>query len=1040
MVLAFGLMVIVGPRLLARQGGQASPGESNVAGLRVDASQLHGLHWRSIGPAVFGGRVTSVAGVPGRPNILYVGHSSGGLFRSDDGGITFESIFDHESTLSIGAVAVAPNNPAVVYVGTGEGNPRNSASFGDGIYRSQDGGKTWKHLGLEHTERFARIAINPAAPKIIYAAALGHEWGANEERGLYRSNDGGDTWTRVLYVNATTGAADVCLDPADPTVVYAAMYDYLRQPWHFRSGGPGSGLYQSSDGGNTWTTLTDRALANGLEKLGLIGRIGLAISRSRPSVVYAVIEAESGNALWRSVDHATHWTRVNTTQEVNARPFYFSAIAVDPIDENRVYSLTRSLYISTDGGRRFTEIDYWRIFGDFHAIWIDPTDPSRVLAGSDGGFYISNDRGEHWNFVNCLPFAQAYRVALDMAEPYNLLGGFQDHEVWRGPNERWNTVGVVGGDWRRLRESGDGSSVIVDPRDVNIVYYAADSGDLTRVDLRTGEERYIAPYPVAATGLAVSQEKYRFSWTPPIEMSPANPDVIYFGGNVVFRTADGGSTWTVVSRDLTTNDPEKQKLSGGITLDNSRAESHCTIISISASPVDPNVLWAGTDDGNLQVTRDAGATWANVAGNIKGAPADAWFSRVISSRRDPGSAYVSIDNHRLDDFAPYAFVTSDYGRTWRSIANGLRGYVHLVLEDPREPDLLYAGTELGVFASFDAGSHWTDLRLGLPPLPVYDIKVHPRDNDLIIATHARGFYILDDVTPLQGLARAAASSSPVTLFKPLPATRYIPVNETSSLGSAQFVAPNKSYGASISYFVRATSDSTRTELTILDPRGEIVRTLDAPVKPGINRVVWSLRRQPCGPLGRSGEGVPMETSPKVLPGQYTARLSAFGFSVEQSFTVRADPRLTIAVADLAASYDTSVRLANMECSAEAALRRIDEARVAFRNLEARLPSEERRAAAAIRTELESVGDALVSDPRGNQPLNLAIKISAMRRQVSDFSGRPTAAQLEWTGRYDQQLHETLARLDVVLKGSLAKFNARLRALGLPAVAVGGDKE
>jgi photosystem II stability/assembly factor-like uncharacterized protein len=985
-------------------GGSREPGA-------VDPGMLKALRWRSIGPAVFGGRVTDVAGVPGKPNILYVAHASGGLFRSTDGGIRFESIFDGGNTLSIGAIALSPSDPDVVYVGTGEGNPRNSASYGDGIYRSTDGGKTWKHLGLERTERFSRLAVDPLRPNVVYAAAMGHEWGPNEERGLYRSSDGGDSWTRVLYVNATTGASDVCLDPRNSGVVYAGMYDYLREPWHFRSGGPGSGLYRSPDGGKSWERLTDPSRANGLEGLGTIGRIGLAVSRSAPDVVYAIIEAAGGNALWRSDDRASHWTRVNDTREVNARPFYFSTIAVDPVDDKRVYSLARSLYISTNAGRDFTEVDYWRIFGDLHAIWIDPTDPSRVLAGSDGGFYVSNDFGEHWMFVNNMPFAQPYRVAVDMAQPYNLLGGFQDHEIWRGPNERWNTVGVVGGDWRRLREYGDGSSVMADPRDPNIVYYAAESGDVTRVDMRTGEERYVSPYPVAPTGIAVQHEKHRFSWTPPLEMSPTRPAVVYFGGNVVFKTTDGGSTWTVISPDLTTNDIAKQGLSGGVTPDNSRAESHCTVVTLSESARDPRVLWAGTDDGNLQLTRDGGRSWTNVAENIPDIPRHAWFSRVRASRDDAATAYASIDNHRLDDFAPHAFVTHDYGRTWTNISSGLRGYVHLLAEDPREPGLLYAGTELGVFASFDRGGHWTDLRLGLPPLPVYDLTVHSRDNDLVIATHGRGFYILDDVSPLQGLARAMAA--PVTLFSPMPATRYIPVNETSSLGSAVFVAANKAYGATISYFLPAAIGGVRTvHLTVLDGKGTVVRTLEGPAEPGVNRVVWGLRKQPCGPPGRSAEGVPTEISPRVLPGTYTVRLALQEHRVAQPLIVRPDPRSAFTAADLEAAYEATDRLVTMECTAQAA---IDEIAAAL----GRIGDGERQFAAgsqnaAARAELEALREVFVSDPRGANPVNLMAKISAMRRQVSEFSGPPTAAQREWIEAYDVQLQRALKRKTEIL--------------------------
>ena len=905
LALALTCGVVAGMRPDAEALGAAQPTEKIV----VDGALLGGLRWRAIGPAMLGGRVSDVAGVAGNPNILYVAFASNGLWKSLDGGISFESMFESGNTLSLGAVAVAPDNPSVVYIGTGEGKPRNSTSFGDGIYGSRDGGKTWEHLGLSKTERFARLAIHPRDSKTIYAAAMGHEWGANEERGVYRSTDAGRTWTRALYVNATTGASDLAIDPGNPNIVYAGMYDYLRQPWHFRSGGPGSGLYRSSDGGQSWTRLTDPARDNGLPK-GTLGRIGLAISPGRPEVVYAMIETDGEGVLWRSDDRGDRWRLMSRDLAVNARPFYFSVIRVDPADENRIYSLNRSLHISDDAGKSFRSVGYARIFGDFHAMWIDPTNPSRVLAGSDGGFYISNDRGERWDFLNKIPAAQVYRFALDMSEPYHIVGGFQDHEVWRGPNERWNAIGVKGGDWLRLRDHGDGASVVVDPRDPNIVYYDTEHGDITRVDLRTGEERFIQPYPVTATGIAVSQERYRFNWIAPIVMSPSNPDVIYLGGNVLFRTVDGGSTWTIISPDLTTNDPEKQKVSGGVTPDNSRAEAHCTIHAIAESPRDSKVIWVGTDDGLVQLTRDGGKTWTNVAPNIGGAPKPAYVASIQASPVAAGTAYVAIDQHRLDDFAPHAFVTTDYGRTWRSISNGLRGYVHIVLEDPKAPNLLYAGTELGVFASFDRGQSWTDLRLGLPRLSVMDIKVHPRDDDLVIGTHARGFFVLDDVTPLREVA--AALPNPVTLFPPRTATRFTPASDTSSLAGGVFVAPNSPYGASLTYFLaRDVEAGGRVDIEILDSARQPIRTLRGGTRAGINRVVWDLRSPACGSwMPATGR----LAGPRVVPGQYVARLTAHGRSVEQPLVVRLDPRVKASTEELTEHGRAVARLVGMECS------------------------------------------------------------------------------------------------------------------------------
>lgn len=1002
-----------------------------TAPAQVNPSLLSGLRWRSIGPAMFGGRLTDVAGVPGNPHILYIAHSTAGLFKSTNGGVTWDSIFNDGNTLSIGAFALAPDNPDVIYVGTGEGNPRNSTSFGDGIYKSLDGGRTWKNLALKDSERFSRIIVDPKDPRIVFAAAMGHEWGANQERGLYRSNDAGATWKRASYVNDTTGAADACFDSADPNIVYAAMYDYLRKPWNLRSGGPGSGLYRSSDGGETWTKLTDPKLNNGLPGAKSIGRIGIAVAPSNANVVYAVIQAQEPGILWRSDDRGLHWRVVNSERQINQRPFYFSKVTVDSADENRVYSVSRSLYISEDGGRTFRAVDYNSMFGDNHVTWVDPKNPNRVLAGSDGGFFMSNDRGAHWDFFNNIPMGQAYHVGVDMADPYNVMAGFQDHEIWRGPNERWNQAGVREGDWHRMRATADGMYAIPDPRDPNILYFNGEQGDLTRFDVRTQEERYIEPYPIGPIGAGANMQKYRFNWNAAVHMSPTNPDVIYHGANVLFRSADQGSTWSIISPDLTTNDPEKQKLSGGaIDPDNSHAEYYCTITAISENPRDPKLIWVGTDDGNVQITRDGGAHWTNVIRNIQGAPANGWVPSIHASPSEPGTAYVAIDQHRLDDFKPYAFMTTDYGRTWKNIAAGLNGYVHIIMEDPKSPNLLYAGTELGIFLSFDRGAHWTDFRLGLPRLPVVDMVVHPRDNDLIIATHARGFYSLDDVTPLQELARNLDKK--IALFKPMRATRYFPISDVSSLGNRVWVARNKPYGATISYYLQTPAQG-RVELAILDQNGSTLQTLSGPGSAGINRAAWNLRQVGCAagptpprPGGRGGaEGT------RAMPGDYKVRLTALGETAEQTLTVRVDPRVQVSAADLGAYQDTVTRLVNMQCSIDQAMARITSLN---RQLsDERIPANLHSQAAQLKTGLQAIGVDLSPDPRDPEHLNLRGKIAWMSTQVQNYTGRPTQVQLEYTANFEQQLQPLLQRLDAAIKGDLTKLNQSLRAANLPEI-------
>jgi photosystem II stability/assembly factor-like uncharacterized protein len=1005
-----------------------------LAAANVDPSVVAALRWRSIGPAMFAGRVDEVAGVPGNPAILYAAHSTGGLFKSVNAGNTFESVFNTGNTLSVGAVALAPDNPDIVYIGTGEGFPRNSTSVGDGIYKSSDAGRTWTHLGLKDTERFSRIIVHPKDPRIVFAAAMGHEWGPNEERGVFRSNDAGATWKRVLFVNPTTGASDIAFDGGDPSIVYAGMYDYLRRPWHYRSGGPGSGLYRSSDGGETWAKLTDPALRNGLPGARPIGRIGVSCGRSNPAVVYAMIETHDEGVLWRSDDHGKRWTLVNSTRMVNNRPFYYTQVRVDPNDENRVYSMAGNMYVSADGGRNFG-VNGGSMFGDHHALWIDPTNSRRMLAGTDGGFFITNDRGEHWDFVNNMPMAQAYHVGVDMAEPYNVMGGFQDHEIWRGPNERWNQAGVREGNWTRLRNMADGMYAFADPRDPNIVYYDGHFGDLTRLDMRTTEERFIHPYPVGPAGAGANMEKYRFNWNSPAIMSPTNPDVLYYGGNVLFRSANRGETWSIISTDLTTNDPEKIKLSGGeISLDNTRAEFHCTITAIAESPRDAKVIWAGTDDGNVQVTVDGGAKWTNVTRNVS-APPNSWVPAIKASYAQAGTAYLAMDRHQMDDMKPYAFITSDYGKTWKSIAAGLNGYVNIVMEDPKTPALLYAGTEFGVFASFDRGEHWTDLRLGLPHIPVVDMVVHPRDNDLVIATHARGFYILDDVTPLQRLA--AAMSKKVALFPPMRATRYTPASDTSVLGNRVWVALNKPYGAIISYYLNSPAQSAA--IMILAANGAPIQRLAGTVAPGINRVVWNLREPGCsvtpeGSSGRRGGRGGGGQGPRAMPGEYRVRLEANGETVEEKLTVRLDPRVETTPADLEAYSHEVKRLYGMQCSIDVSLAKITTLRSQVTATSAKLEAAELKVLAEdLKRQLASIEAELEPPPNDPEHLNLRRRLTWLVDQVQNYSGRPTSAQVEWIGIFEGQLKPLLLRLNDVVENRLPKFNDRLKEAGLPPV-------
>lgn len=1014
----------------------------------VTRRDLGALRWRLVGPAVMGGRLDVVAGVPGNPRIIYLGHASGGLYRSTDGGQTFASIFNRGTSTSIGALAVAPSNPDVVYIGTGEGFPRNTASPGDGVFASTNAGKTWRFAGLRDSEHVAKIAIDPRNSDVVIVAALGPQWAPGGQRGIYRTQDGGRYWQRVLWVNATTGGSDIVFDPRNPQIVYAGTFDFLRRPWTFRGGGNGSGLYKSIDNGRTWQRLTDASLHDGLPG-GIINRVGVALCYDHPNVLYALVPTKTG-LLYRSNDDGAHWTSVNTRQGLDFRPFYFSQVRVDPRNPDRVYIITGENQVSTDGGKAFSHFGGG---GDNHDLWIDPTDPARMLGGSDMGFALTLNGGATWSFVNTVPFAQVYRVGYDLAVPYHIMGGMQDHEVWWGPNTLWNDGeygGVPGGAWRNISDWGDGQYAMADPRNPDIVYEDTHFGDLVRRNLHTGEARYISPQPLITFGTGVGSYPYRFSWSAPFSISPHDPKVLYFAGNVLFKTTDGGDTWSVISPDLSEPcDPRWLGPSGGpISRDDTNAESYCTIYAIAEDAADPRTLWAGTDDGNLAITRDGGAHWTNVAANVPHWAPRSWVTSIDASRVTPGVAYVSFDRHVFGDHRPYVYYTTDYGRTWTDISKGLPSYVHVIREDPRQPNLLFAGTEQGVSASFDRGRHWTDLMLGLAPVPVYDLKIQPVFNDLIIGTHGRGFYVLDDITPLEGLAAAIAATAP-TLFTPMPAWRYVP-RPTYEPGRGAFVSDNKPYGALLSYYLppakRKTKNPPSVTLRILDARGDLVRALDATVKPGINRVVWDLHADPPG-----GKNAVQDThayyvfypltieGPQVLPGSYTVTLHADGVTRQAPLVVRLDPAAGVSANALQQHYDALEQLAKLQERGEVAVNIIAglDRQIAARHRQTKV-----RALNSALSVYERALDAaagVLRNGNGSQnsgykrPAALIDQIAYLRHIIPSYLGPPTQAQQTLIEHYAARSDSIEARTHALFTTALAALNAQLVRAKLAAL-------
>ena len=917
---------------IAMSSAAQSNSVSSVNGKAGEPAAFERLEWRSIGPANMGGRTADVEGVPGNPNIVYAGTASGGVWKTTNGGTTWVPIFEHQNTISVGDIALEPNNPDVVWVGTGESNVRNSVSFGDGVYKSNDGGKTWQHMGLKDTMYISRVLVHPNNPDIVYVAALGHAFGPNEERGIFMTTDGGKTWQKTLYIDAEHGACDIDIDPSNPNVLYAGMWSFERKPWTFRSGDEKGGLFKSIDGGRTWQKIT-----KGLPKL--IGRIGVRVAPSNSNVVYAITEAKDGT-LYRSDDRGESFRMVSKQANIVSRGFYYTRVRVDPANENRVYAVASTLFLSIDGGRTFRPIS-GKTHVDFHALWIDPKDPNRMWQGQDGGIAVSYDRGEHWEYVNNIPIGQFYQVAVDNRQPfYYVHGGLQDNGGWTGPSRTREPAGILNDDWRMVN-FGDGFYVLNNADDPDLYLSESQGGAVVRTNFRTREQQLVTPQP-ADDGGAANSQKYRFNWNSPLIQSPNDKNTVFLAGNVVFKSTDFGKTWRPISPDLTTNDAERLKDAGGpVAVENTGAEYYCTIISLAESPRQAGVVWAGTDDGNLQLTNDGGKSWANLTSNVKGIAANSPVSHIEPSRATDRVAYVAFERHMFDDFRPYVFKTTDNGATWTNISGNLppMAYVQVVREDPRNPNLLYAGTELGLFASYTGGNTWVPLRLkNLPTVSVHDILVHPRDNDLIIATHGRSLWVFDDATPVQQMSEEIAKSDSY-LFDVRPGLRFTSRFTRYGIGDKVFAGPNPPYGALITYYLKSKADEkTPPKLEVLDGSGKVVREIKpVPGEAGLNRLAWDLRydgprvrREPSGPEAEFFGG---PRGPQALPGFYTIRLSVGGKTLEKRVEVRLDPEVQVAAADLQTQLDFGLKTRDMQSAVTDAERALDSIKEQIQQIE-----------------------------------------------------------------------------------------------------------
>ena len=854
---------------------------------KTDMTLFSGIKPRNIGPGGMSGRVTAFAVDPRNENIFYVGTASGGLWKTNNAGTTFTPIFDNEAVASIGALAVDPLRPDIVWAGTGEGNPRNSVTGGYGIYKSTDGGLSWKCMGLELTRYIHRILIDPVNPDVIYAGVIGNPWAPHTERGLYRSTDGGNTWKQILFTNETSGVADMVMDPSNPGKIFVAMWDHQRWPWFFRSSSEGSGLWLTRDGGDTFTEVTE-----GLPEVK--GRMGIAIAASNPSYVYAYVESNP-SGIYRSTDGGITWKK-RGERNIGNRPFYYAEIYVDPQNENRIYTLYSGVNVSEDGALTFDKRTAESVHLDHHAWYIDPANPDRMLDGNDGGMGITYDKGVTWRHIENLPVGQFYHISVDNELPYSIYGGLQDNGSWRGPAYSWHRGPLINEMYDFLM-GGDGFDALPVPGDSRYCYAQSQGGSLQRIDVTTGWSKSIRP-------VAEGDEKLRFNWNSALAQDPFNDNAIYFGSQFVHRSIDRGDTWTRISPDLTTNDPEKQKQeeSGGISHEATGAENHCTVITISPSPLKRDIIWAGTDDGMIQVTSDGGATWKNTSQNIKGMPRNGWVPQVTASLHDADEAFAVVNDYRQGDNAAYLYRTKDRGKSWKRIIDDtdVWGYVLCFVQDPVEPGLMFAGTEYGLYVSFDGGEEWNRWTSGYPTVSTYDMAIHPREHDLVIATFGRAVWILDDIRPLRALAsdgRKLQESSIAAFEAPeayMVSTRNLP--GYYFYGDAMYRGENRQQGAMISFYTPELPGKVKAE--IKDETGRTVKSTEVEAVRGFNRFTWRFDRDPL-PVA-SYPSAQQREDPRsrwyrnfggiVVPGTYTVTLTSGESSATTSVKVNSDPR------------------------------------------------------------------------------------------------------------------------------------------------------
>ncbi|PYL42511.1 MAG: glycosyl hydrolase [Verrucomicrobia bacterium] len=1042
-IFAFSVLLFAGS---LRSEPSSTPTPSGV----IDEKLFTGMRWRQIGP-FRGGRALAIEGVVDEPDTYYFGAVAGGVWKTTDGGANWIPLFDKQPISSIGAIAVAPSDHNVIYAGTGEAAIRGNTTYGTGVFKSIDGGKTWENVGLKDTRQIGALIVDPRNENVVLVAALGHAFGPNQERGIFRTTDGGKTWTKVLSKDENTGGIDIVFDPHNPNIVFASLWQGRRQPWFFSSGGPGSGLYRSEDNGVVWKRLEGNGLPG-----GILGKIGIAVSGADSNRVYAIIEAKDGG-LYRSDDAGQHWTRVNDDGRFRQRAWYFSKVYADPKSADTVYLLNTGLFKSVDGGKTFNLLAARH--GDHHGLWIDPTNPNRIANVNDGGASISTDGGKNWTSQNNQPTGQFYHVAVDNAFPYHIYGAQQDSSNV-GIASRTDS-GVIGREHWFVAGGGESGFVVPDPRDWHIIYSNDEGSAWVRYDKNKEDVQDISPVPLDNSGHGAVDVVHRFQWVSPLMLSPHNPDVLYTAAECVFKSTDHGQSWAQISGDLTRNDKSKQQPSGGpLTNDITSVEYYDTVFALAESPVKQGTIWAGTDDGLVQVTTDDGQHWSNVTPKM---PEWSAVDLIEPSPHDGNTAYVAVDRHKLDDFKPYIFKTSDLGKTWSPIVHGIPdgAYVHAVREDPKRKGLLYTGTELGVFVSFDDGAHWQPLQLNLPVTPIHDLVV--KDDDLVVATHGRSFWLLDDLTPLRQLNTQSAATD-VILYQPQTALR---LHYPEEFDKRQPAGDNPPPGAIIDYYFK-TAPKEEVSLDILDSSGKVVRHLSSkekkegeqppewpdrvervktiPANEGMNRFAWDLRYDDPIQIPGAFYSSTGPKGPLALPGDYQVKLAVGGKSQTAPLHLVIDPRTKGDEAGLQKKFALAMQVNDRISQLHQAVNEIRDLKSQIQNLHKRFGDDQRlkpalAAADDLDHKMSEVEQKLIQVNMKGSEANLAFpnmlneRFDTFSHTIESGDGEPTKSQLDVFQTLSSQLDEQLKKWAQLKNEDLPKVSEMIKQANLPALII-----